>query len=83
MPLDRCYSASRWAVDRNLPKKPIYDIPGYPSVLAGELIENLMEQAAPFKPGFTLGERAETIDKQAAALLLPPVKARNTMHPLL
>lgn len=47
------------------PKKPIYDIPGYPSVLAGELVDNLMEQAAPFKPGFTLGERAETIDKQA------------------
>ena len=32
--------------------------------MAGELIDNLMEQAAPFKPGFTLGERAETIDKQ-------------------
>ena len=47
------------------PKKPIYDIPGYTSVLAGELIDNLMEQAAPFKPGFTLGERAETIEKQA------------------
>ena len=47
------------------PKKPIYDIPGYPSVLAGELIDNLMEQAAPFKPRFTLGERAETIEKQA------------------
>jgi len=46
------------------PKKPIYDIPGYPSILAGELVENLMEQAAPFKPGFTLGDRAETIDKQ-------------------
>ena len=46
------------------PKKPIYDIPGYPSVLAGELIDNLMEQAAPLKPGFTLGERAETIEKQ-------------------
>ena len=46
------------------PKKPIYDIPGYPSILAGELIDNLMEQAAPFKPGFTLGERAETIEKQ-------------------
>ena len=45
------------------PKKPIYDIPGFPSVLAGELVENLMEQAAPFKPGFTLGERAETIEK--------------------
>jgi thioredoxin reductase (NADPH) len=46
------------------PKKPIYDIPGFPTVLAGELIDNLMEQAAPFKPGFTLGEAAKTIDKQ-------------------
>ncbi len=45
------------------PKKPIYDIPGYPEVLAGELIDNLMEQIKPFQPGFTLGERAETIDK--------------------
>lgn len=46
------------------PKKPIYDIPGFPSVLAGKLIDNLMKQAEPFKPGFTLGERAETIEKQ-------------------
>lgn len=45
------------------PKKPIYDIPGFPSVLAGELIDNLMEQAAPFKPGFTLGEAAVDIDE--------------------
>lgn len=45
------------------PKKPIYDIPGFPSVLAGELVDNLMEQAKPFKPGFTLGESAETIEK--------------------
>jgi len=47
------------------PKKPIYDIPGFPSILAGELIDNLMVQAAPFKPGFTLGEAAMTIDKTA------------------
>jgi thioredoxin reductase (NADPH) len=45
------------------PKKPIYDIPGYPSVLAGDLVKNLMEQIAPFKPTFTLGERAESIEK--------------------
>lgn len=45
------------------PKKPIYDIPGFPSVLAGELIDNLMDQAAPFKPGFTLGEAAVKIEK--------------------
>ncbi|HRO07541.1 MAG TPA: NAD(P)/FAD-dependent oxidoreductase [Saprospiraceae bacterium] len=45
------------------PKKPIYDIPGYPSVLAGDLIDNLMEQIAPFNPTFTLGERAEKLEK--------------------
>lgn len=47
------------------PKKPIYDIPGYPSVLAGDLVDNLMEQIAPFKPGFTLGERADKLERQA------------------
>ncbi|WP_124979691.1 NAD(P)/FAD-dependent oxidoreductase [Nonlabens xiamenensis] len=46
------------------PKKPIYDIPGFPEVLAGDLVDNLMQQIAPFQPGFTLGERAETIEKQ-------------------
>ena len=45
------------------PKKPIYDIPGYPHILAGELVDKLMEQIDPFKPGFTLGERAETVKK--------------------
>ncbi len=44
------------------PKKPIYDIPGFPEVLAGDLVDNLMEQIKPFEPGFTLGERAQTID---------------------
>ncbi len=45
------------------PKKPIYDIPGIPEVLAGELVNNLMEQISPFQPGYTLGERAETLEK--------------------
>ncbi len=50
------------------PKKPIYDIPAFPKILAGDLIENLKAQIAPFKPGFTLGEIAvdikETDDEQ-------------------
>jgi thioredoxin reductase (NADPH) len=46
------------------PKKPIYDIPAYPEILAGDLTDKLMEQCKQFQPGFTLGERAETIDKQ-------------------
>lgn len=45
------------------PKKPIYDIPGLPNILAGDLVNNLIEQAAPFRPGFTLGESAVSIEK--------------------
>ncbi len=45
------------------PKKPIYDIPGFPEILAGDLTKNLIEQGKQFEPGFTLGERAETIEK--------------------
>ena len=45
------------------PKKPIYDIPAYPEILAGDLTTKLLEQIASFQPGFTLGERAETIEK--------------------
>jgi thioredoxin reductase (NADPH) len=45
------------------PKKPIFDIPGYPSVLAGDLVDNLMEQIKQFQPGFTLNEVADTIQK--------------------
>ncbi|MFN2261473.1 MAG: NAD(P)/FAD-dependent oxidoreductase [Psychroflexus sp.] len=47
------------------PKKPIYDIPGFPEVKAGELVDNLMEQIKSFQPGFTLGEKAQDIEKQA------------------
>ena len=46
------------------PKKPIYDIPGYPSVLAQELIDNLIKQAEPFHPTYTFGERIETLEKR-------------------
>jgi thioredoxin reductase (NADPH) len=46
------------------PKKPIYDIPGYPSILAGELVDNLMAQIEPFNPTFTLGERVEELERR-------------------
>ncbi|MBX0291021.1 NAD(P)/FAD-dependent oxidoreductase [Hymenobacter sp. HSC-4F20] len=45
------------------PKKPIYDIPGFPEVLAGDLVQNLMRQIEPFHPTFTLGERVEGYQK--------------------
>ena len=46
------------------PEKPIYDIPGYPRIDAAELIDRLIEQAAPFEPripsrGRRLGSRRD------------------------
>lgn len=65
------------------PKKPIYDIPGFPSVLAGELVDNLMEQAAPFKPGFTLGEAATDIEKlEDGSFIVTTVKGTKHHAPI-
>jgi thioredoxin reductase (NADPH) len=45
------------------PEKPIYDIPGYPTILAAELIEKLKAQAAPFSPRYHLGQRVNKVVK--------------------
>ena len=42
------------------PKKPIYDIPAFPEILAGELVDNLMKQIEPFKPIFHLSKSCKT-----------------------
>lgn len=62
------------------PKKPIYDIPGFPEVLAGDLVSNLMEQIKQFEPGFTLGERAETIEKQEDGSFIVTSKKGKKFH---
>lgn len=45
------------------PQKPIYDIPGAPGIIAEDLVKNLLLQIEEFKPGFTLGERVEALQK--------------------
>lgn len=40
------------------PEKLIYDIPAYPKISAGHLIEQLKEQASPFEPVYHLGQQA-------------------------
>lgn len=62
------------------PQKPIYDIPGYPSVLAQELVDNLMKQIAPFKPTFTLGERVEAINRQDDGSLIVRTADETAVH---
>jgi thioredoxin reductase (NADPH) len=43
------------------PEKPIYDIPGYPMIEASDLVQKLMDQAAPFGPTYHLGQRVERL----------------------
>lgn len=43
------------------PEKPIYDIPGHPAISAADLIDRLVEQAAPFAPAYHLGQQVETL----------------------
>lgn len=45
------------------PEKPIYDIPAHPSILAGDLIEKLKEQAAPFHPTYHLNQQVTRLEK--------------------
>jgi ferredoxin/flavodoxin---NADP+ reductase len=44
------------------PEKLIYDVAGFPAVKGQDLIDNLVEQAAPFNPTYFLGHRAEEMD---------------------
>lgn len=45
------------------PEKPIYDIPAHPNILAGDLIEKLKEQAAPFSPVYHLNQQVTHLKK--------------------
>ena len=45
------------------PDKPIYDIPAFPSVTAGELINNLKKQIDPFKPILLMNQKVNELKK--------------------
>lgn len=62
------------------PQKPIYDIPGYPEVNAQDLVDNLMEQAKPFSPTFTLGERVDHLDKQEDGSFIVTTSDKTHVH---
>lgn len=47
------------------PEKPIYDIPAAPSIFAGDLIENLEKQAAPFAPLYCLNQQIVSIRQES------------------
>jgi thioredoxin reductase (NADPH) len=43
------------------PEKYIYDAPGFPKVVAKDLVKMLVEQAIQWKPAMCLGERVQTL----------------------
>ena len=62
------------------PQKPIYDIPGFPTVNAQELVDNLMEQIAPFKPTFSLGERVEQLFQEDDGTFIVRTSDETEVH---
>jgi thioredoxin reductase (NADPH) len=46
------------------PEKPIFDIPGHPSILAADLVERLAEQAAPFSPVYHFATQVTSLVRQ-------------------
>ncbi|WP_312188428.1 NAD(P)/FAD-dependent oxidoreductase [Sphingobacterium sp.] len=62
------------------PHKPIYDIPGYPSITAQELIDKQLEQIKPFEPTFTLGERVEQIVRQEDGSFMLSTNDHTMVH---
>src|SRR5690606_15248504 len=45
------------------PEKNIYDVPGYPKVLAKDLVENLVKQTETWNPTFVFEEKAEGLNR--------------------
>jgi len=52
------------------PNKPIYDIPAYPEIMAGDLINKLLDQIKPFNPGYTMGESAVELKKSDGEFII-------------
>ncbi len=46
------------------PEKPIYDIPGFPIVTGQGLVDNLMQQIAPFGPQFHFSQHRQHADRR-------------------
>ncbi|MCO6052095.1 NAD(P)/FAD-dependent oxidoreductase [Mesorhizobium sp. RP14(2022)] len=45
------------------PEKPIYDIPAWPSILAQDLVDKLLEQIEPFKPTYSFNRMIAGIEQ--------------------
>jgi thioredoxin reductase (NADPH) len=62
------------------PEKPIYDVAGYPSVLARDLANRLIEQASSADPTYLLGRRAESLAQQPDGSLTIDLDNGDAVH---
>ena len=52
------------------PEKMIFDVAGFPRIKGQALIDNLVEQAAPFEPLYLLNNRAEKLERREDGLAI-------------
>lgn len=52
------------------PDKPIFDIPGFPTIMGDELVSRLLEQIAPYEPTFHYGQTVTTLERAGDRLVL-------------
>lgn len=52
------------------PEKDIFDVAGFPAIKGRVLVDNLVEQAAPFSPQYVLGHQATTLQTSAEGPVL-------------
>lgn len=52
------------------PEKMIYDVGGFPAIRGRDLVQGLVDQAAPWKPDYLLGRKAEKLESVDGGLEL-------------
>lgn len=62
------------------PEKPIYDVAGYPSVLARDLAQRLVEQASSADPTYLLGRRAQALTRSEDGTLIVQLDGDDEVH---
>lgn len=62
------------------PDKPIYDIPGIPSVSGQELIDRLSEQAKPFEAVYHLGQQVTNLEQQEDKSFVLTTESNTQFH---
>ena len=57
------------------PDKPIFDIPGFPTIMGDELVSRLLEQIAPYGPTFHYGQTVTMLERAGERIVLTTDKA--------